>query len=150
MTNVAELQITDVGFGGKGVARIEGKAVFVPYVIDGESVLASITHEHKKFLEAQLEDIVTPSPHRVEPQCPYFGRCGGCVYQHIEYEHQLAIKSRQTRDALARIGKLKDIPLRPIVPSPKQNANRNPITVHSQTAAIGFFPPVSPPLLYCW
>src|SRR5207248_7770371 len=87
MTDFVELQISDVAFGGKGVARTDGKAVFVPYVIDGESVLASITREHKKFLEAQLEDIVTPSPHRVEPRCPYFGRCGGFVYQHLEYEH---------------------------------------------------------------
>ena len=83
MTVAVELQITDVAFGGKGVARTDGKAVFVPYVIDGESVSASITREHKKFLEAELEAILTASPHRVEPRCPYFGRCGGCVYQHM-------------------------------------------------------------------
>jgi len=66
-----ELQITDVAFGGKGVARANGKAVFVPYVVDGETVSANITREHKKFLEADLENIVTASPHRVEPRCPY-------------------------------------------------------------------------------
>jgi len=60
-----ELRITDVAFGGKGVARANGKAAFVPYVIDGETVSASITREHKKFLEAELESIVTASPHRV-------------------------------------------------------------------------------------
>src|SRR6266480_98904 len=88
MTAAVELQITDVAFGGKGVAHANGKAVFVPYVIDGETVSASITREHKKFLEAELESIVTASAHRVEPRCPYFGRCGGCVYQHIEYEYR--------------------------------------------------------------
>ncbi len=62
MTVAVELQITDVAFGGKGVARADGKAVFVPYVIDGESVSASITREHKKFLEAELETIITASP----------------------------------------------------------------------------------------
>ena len=139
MTNVAELQITDVAFGGKGVARIEGKAVFVPYVIDGESVLASITEEHKKFLEAQLEDIVTPSPHRVEPRCPYFGRCGGCVYQHIEYEHQLALKWRQVKETLRRIGGIKDPPMRPFIPSPIEYGYRNRITVHVREGVIGFF-----------
>ena len=96
-----ELQIQDVAFGGKGVARTDGKAVFVPYVIDGESVSASITREHKKFLEAELETILTASPHRVEPRCQYFGRCGGCVYQHIEYEHQLALKWRQVKETPA-------------------------------------------------
>jgi 23S rRNA (uracil1939-C5)-methyltransferase len=73
------------------------------------------------------------------PQCPYFGRCGGCAYQHIDYEHQLAIKWRQLRDALQRIGKLKDIPMRPIVPSPREYAYRNRITVHAQDGMIGFF-----------
>ena len=63
-----QLQITDVAFGGKGVARANGKAVFVPYVIDEETISASITREHKKFLEADLENIVTASPHRIEPR----------------------------------------------------------------------------------
>src|SRR5262249_18418761 len=62
-----------------------------------------------------------------------------CAYQHIDYQHQLAIKSRQVREALQRIGKLKDVPMRPIVPSPKQYAYRNRITVHAQDGVIGFF-----------
>jgi len=130
-----ELQIQDVAFGGKGVARTDGKAVFVPYVIDGESVSASITREHKKFLEAQLETIVTASPHRVEPRCPYFGRCGGCAYQHIEYEHQLALKWQQVKETLRRIGGLKDPPMRPFIPSPIEYGYRNRIT----DGVIGFF-----------
>ena len=134
-----ELQIQDVAFGGKGVARTDGKAVFVPYVIDGESVSASITREHKKFLEAQLETIVTASPHRVEPRCPYFGRCGGCVYQHIEYEHQLALKWRQVKETLRRIGRLKEPPMRPFIPSPIEYGYRNRITVHVRDGVIGFF-----------
>ena len=134
-----QLQITDVAFGGKGVARTNGKAVFVPYVIDGESVSASITREHKKYLEAQLETIVTASPHRVEPRCPYFGRCGGCVYQHIEYEHQLALKWRQVRETLRRIGGLKEPPMRPFILSPIEYGYRNRITVHVRDGVIGFF-----------
>ena len=134
-----ELQIQDVAFGGKGVARTDGKAVFVPYVIDGESVSASITHEHKKFLEAELENVVTPSPHRVEPPCPYFGRCGGCVYQHIDYEHQLALKWRQVKETLRRIGGIKEPPMRPFIPSPIEYGYRNRITVHVREGVIGFF-----------
>jgi tRNA/tmRNA/rRNA uracil-C5-methylase (TrmA/RlmC/RlmD family) len=134
-----ELLITDVAFGGKGVARANGEAVFVPYVIDGETVSASITREHKKFLEAELESIVTASPHRVEPRCPYFGRCGGCVYQHIDYEHQLALKWRQVKETLRRIGGLKEPPMRPFIPAPVEYEYRNRITVHVRDGAIGFF-----------
>jgi len=95
--------------------------------------------EKKQFAEAELIEAKERSPDRVEPQCPYFGRCGGCAYQHISYEHQLAIKWRQVRNALQRIGKLKDVAMRPIIPSPKQYAYRNRITVHAQEGAIGFF-----------
>lgn len=139
MTDFLELQITDVAFGGKGVARTNGKAVFVPYVIDGETVAATVTREHKKFREAQLESVITASPHRVEPRCPYFGRCGGCVYQHIEYEHQLALKWRQVKETLRRIGGLKDAPMRPFIPSPIEYEYRNRITVHVRDGVIGFF-----------
>src|SRR6516165_6168105 len=136
---LCDLKIADVAFGGKGVAREQGKAVFVPYTIEGEIVSAEIVREKKQFAEAELVEVKESSPHRVEPQCPYFGRCGGCAYQHISYEHQLAIKWRQVRDALQRIGKLKDVPMRPIIPSPKQYAYRNRITVHAQEGVIGFF-----------
>jgi len=136
---LCDLKIGDVAFGGKGVAREQGKAVFVPYTIEGELVSAEIVREKKQFAEAELVEVKQSSPNRVAPECPYFGRCGGCAYQHISYEHQLAIKWRQSRDALRRIGKLKDAPMRPIVPSPMQYAYRNRITVHAKDGVIGFF-----------
>src|SRR5207237_5263314 len=108
------------------------------YVIDGETVSASSTREHKKCLEAELESIVTASPHRVEPRCPYFGRCGGCVYQHIDYERQLALKWRQVKETLRRIGGLQEPPMRPFIPSPIEYESRNPITVHVRGCAGGF------------
>ena len=138
MRNV-DLLIEDVAFGGKGVGRAGGKAVFVPFTIDGERVRARIVREKKQFAEAKLVDVVEPSAHRVPPPCPYFGRCGGCAYQHIDYEHQLTIKSRQVRDVLERIGKIRDLPLRPIVPSPDDYDYRNRITVHVEDGVIGFF-----------
>ena len=136
---VVDLKIEDIAFGGKGVAREQGKAIFVPYTIEQELISAEITREKKQFAEAELVEVKQSSPNRVAPKCPYFGRCGGCSYQHIAYEHQLAIKWRQVRDALQRIGKLKDIPMRPIIPSPRQYAYRNRITVHAQDDVIGFF-----------
>jgi 23S rRNA (uracil1939-C5)-methyltransferase len=136
---VVDLKIEDVAFGGKGVAREHGKAVFVPYTIEGELVSAEIVREKKQFSEAELAEVKERSSHRVRPECPYFGRCGGCAYQHIDYQHQLAIKWRQVRDALQRIGKLKDVPMRPIIPSSRQYGYRNRITVHAQDEVIGFF-----------
>src|SRR5215467_4550702 len=136
---VVDLKIEDIAFGGKGVGREQGKAVFVPYTIEGELVSSEIVREKKQFAEAELVEVKETSSHRVRPECPYFGHCGGCAYQHIDYEHQLAIKWRQVRDVLERIGKLKDIPMRPIIPSPKHYEYRNRITVHVQDGMIGFF-----------
>jgi len=134
-----DLQIHDVAFGGKGVAREHGKAVFVPFTIEGEWVSAKIIREKKQFAEAEVIAIKEPSPDRVEPQCPYFGRCGGCAYQHMNYSHQLQVKSRQVRDLLGRIGKMKNIPMREIIPSPADYAYRNRITVHAEDGRIGYF-----------
>jgi tRNA/tmRNA/rRNA uracil-C5-methylase (TrmA/RlmC/RlmD family) len=136
---VLDLKIEDIAFGGKGVGRESGKAVFVPYTIEGETVSAEIVREKKQFAEAELVEVKEISPHRVVPECPYFERCGGCAYQHISYEHQLSIKWRQVRDALQRIGKLKDVPMRPIISSPRPYTYRNRITVHAQNGVIGFF-----------
>jgi 23S rRNA (uracil1939-C5)-methyltransferase len=134
-----DLTVEDIAFGGKGVAREKGKAVFVPYTIDGEKISARITREKKQFAEAEVVDLKQTSPHRVSAPCPYFGRCGGCAYQHIDYDHQLAIKSRQVADILKRIGKIENAPMRPIVASPKQYSYRNRITVHALDGVIGYF-----------
>jgi len=136
---VVDLKIEDIAFGGKGVGREQRKAVFVPYTIETELVSAEIVREKKQFAEAELLEVKKSSPHRVGPECPYFGRCGGCAYQHIDYEHQLAIKWRQVGDVLRRIGKFKEVPLRPIIPSARQYGYRNRITVHVQDGVTGFF-----------
>src|SRR5450631_4411162 len=105
-----ELKIEDVAFGGKGVARDGGKAVFVPFTIDGERVTTNITREKKQFAEGELVEVLEPSTHRVTPECPYFGHCGGCSYQHISYPHQLELKARQAEQAMRRIGKISEPP----------------------------------------
>src|SRR5687767_7271268 len=108
-----DLEIHDVAFGGKGVARHEGKVYFVPFTIPGETVTARVVRQKKNFAEADLVAVETPSPDRVEPPCPYFTRCGGCSYQHIAYERQLALKSAQVEQTLRRVGKLAEVPMRP-------------------------------------
>ena len=134
-----DLKITDIAFGGKGVARKNGKAVFIPFTIEGELVSAKITREKKQFAEAEVVDLRQRSPYRVDPPCSYFGKCGGCAYQHIDYAHQLEIKTRQVRDVLKRIGKLNDVPMRPIIPSLLPYAYRNRVTVHAENGVIGYF-----------
>ena len=132
-----DLRIEGVAFGGKGVARENGKAVFIPFTIDGELVSTRIVREKKQFADAEVVDLRERSSHRVEPPCPYFGECGGCAYQHIDYAHQLEIKSRQVGDVLRRIGKLKDVPMRSVIPSPLEYAYRNRITVHAENGTVG-------------
>ena len=134
-----DLAIQDVAFGGKGVARDQGKAVFVPFTIDGEHVTAKIVREKKQFAEAELVELLEASSHRVAPECPYFGRCGGCSYQHIAYEHQLELKTRQVEQAMRRIGRLSEPPMQPIIPSPLPYGYRNRITVHAEDGVVGFY-----------
>ena len=134
-----ELQIADVAFGGNGVGRLEGKAVFVPFTIDGETVAARVVRQKKNFAEAELANVVHSSPHRVTPECPYFGRCGGCSYQHIEYQHQLTLKHRQVAETLRRIGGFNDPPMQPMIPSPEQYGYRNRVTVHAKDGVIGYY-----------
>jgi len=133
------LIIQDIAFGGKGVARHDGKVVFVPFVIPGETVRAEITRDKKKFAEADLLSVLVPSPDRVEPPCPYFGRCGGCAYQHISYERQLALKAAQVEQTLRRVGRLEHVPMRPAVAAPKPYGYRNRIRVHVSDGIVGFF-----------
>src|SRR5688572_26045227 len=109
------LDIHDLAFGGKGVARHEGKVYFVPFTIPGERVTARVVRQKKNFAEADLVSVDTPSPDRVTPPCPYFGRCGGCSYQHIAYERQLALKAAQVEQTLRRVGKLAEVPMRPAI-----------------------------------
>jgi 23S rRNA (uracil1939-C5)-methyltransferase len=139
MMRSAELKIEDIAFGGKGVARDAGKAVFIPFTIDEERVTVKIVREKKQFAEAELIEVLEPSPDRVAAPCPYFGRCGGCRYQHISYDHQLELKARQVEQAMRRIARLVDPPMRPIVPSPLPYGYRNRITVHAQDKVVGFY-----------
>jgi tRNA/tmRNA/rRNA uracil-C5-methylase (TrmA/RlmC/RlmD family) len=136
---VVELDIHDVAFGGAGVGRVDGKIVFVPFTIDGERVEAELIEHRRGFDRAQLKKIVLQSAHRTEPVCPFFGRCGGCDYQHIAYEHQLELKRRQVKKLLERIGQMADVEVSPTLPCDSPYAFRNRITVHAMQGRIGFF-----------
>ena len=115
---LVNLRIKDVAFGGSGVGRVGGMAVFVPLTVTDDEVVVEVLSVRKKFALAEVRQVVKPSPYRVEPACPYFGRCGGCQFQHIAYEQQLAIKDKQVREVFTRLGNFPAPPLERIIPSP--------------------------------
>jgi 23S rRNA (uracil1939-C5)-methyltransferase len=132
------LEITDVAYGGAGLARHEGKVVFVPFTLPGEIVRVKVAEVHRGWIKAGVEEILTAAPDRVAAPCPWFGRCGGCSYQHMAYPRQLEVKTRQVAEALRRIGKLPDPPVESALPSPLAYGYRNRITVHVDPPVVGF------------
>ena len=100
---VYNLTIDSMDRQGTGIARLYGMAVFVPYTLAGERVEAQIIKVAKKYAVGRLLKIVEPSPLRVQPLCPYFKRCGGCSFMHMDYSAQLEIKRSETEQTLRRI-----------------------------------------------
>jgi 23S rRNA (uracil1939-C5)-methyltransferase len=108
-----ELQLDSMAHGGEAVGRHEGKVIFVPYAIPGEVVHVCVVEEHKQWARAVVMGLVKASPQRVEPPCPYFGTCGGCQWQHIDYQAQLAFKRQVVVDQLQRLGHIAEPRVRP-------------------------------------
>ena len=136
-----KLSIHELAYGGRGVGRSpeDGRAVFVPYVAAGETVEVEVVRTHKSYLEARLTAVTEPSPRRVTPPCPYYGRCGGCSYQHLDADEQRETKRRQVESVLRRVGRFEPPPVAATVPSPLDYGYRNRITVHVGPDAVGFF-----------
>jgi tRNA/tmRNA/rRNA uracil-C5-methylase (TrmA/RlmC/RlmD family) len=124
--------IEDIAFGGEGVARVDDFVVFVPFVLPGEVVELEINEVKKRFARARLIRIIQSSRERVEPLCRYFTQCGGCQYQHVDYEAQLRLKHKQVCDLFQRIGGLDPGVITPVVPCPQPYGYRNRIMVRSQ------------------
>jgi tRNA/tmRNA/rRNA uracil-C5-methylase (TrmA/RlmC/RlmD family) len=126
------LTIHDLAFGGEGVGRIDDFVVFVPFVIVGETVEAEVTEVKKNFARAKLLRVTTPAAERVAPECRYFGACGGCQYQHIDYAAQLRFKHKQIADLFERVGKISPDKIAPVIPCPAPYGYRNRIMIRSQ------------------
>jgi 23S rRNA (uracil1939-C5)-methyltransferase len=156
------LTIEKLIYGGDGLARLfseaasgserdahkRGKAVFVPFVLAGEKIEASLTEQKPGFARARVGTIIESSPHRVQPPCPYFGQCGGCHYQHISYEQQLEIKKEILRETLLRMTKIELASEIEVHPSPPWNyRNRSRLQVRQNPFAAGYFKPASRELL---
>lgn len=142
-----QLTIEKLIYGGDGLTRRpadengRGKAMFVPFVLPGEKVEATISEEKPGFARAHADAIIQPSPLRIQPGCPHFSRCGGCHYQHTSYEHQLEIKQEILRETLRRTAKI-ELPVQiQVHPSPPWNyRNRSRLQVQSSSSfAVGYF-----------
>lgn len=124
--------IVDIAFGGEGVARSDDFVIFVPFVALGEKVEVELVEVKKRFGRARLLRIIEPSASRVEPKCEYFGDCGGCQYQHIDYGAQLEIKRKQITDLFQRVGGFSSTLIDPVIPCPQPYGYRNRIMIRSQ------------------
>ncbi len=109
------LAVTDISSEGKGIARLEGKVVFIDGAIPGDVVDAEILKNKKSFAEGKVSVLLTASSLRVSPSCTHFGVCGGCKWQHISYHQQLVFKQQIVRDAFERIGKLTKTDIPPVL-----------------------------------
>ena len=124
-----ELSIDKLTNEGVGLGRLNDWVVFVPFALPGEKVRASVFRNHKNYSEADLVEVLERSPHRIDPVCPLFGKCGGCQYQHVGYEEQLTWKRVQVAELLKHMAKI-DFDVEPVVPSPQTFGYRSKITPH--------------------
>ena len=104
MTDELYISVEKLVYGGEGLAHAEGNTVFVPFVLPGEQVRASVRSRKKKLVWTDLLEVTTPAKERTAPQCPHFRTCGGCHYQHISIIEQVRLKKEILRETLGRIG----------------------------------------------
>jgi 23S rRNA (uracil1939-C5)-methyltransferase len=135
-----EIELTGMAYGGEALGRLpDGRVVFVPLALPGERVKARIREDKKRYARADLVEILSASPDRIPPHCAHYGTCGGCHYQHLPYEAQLAAKRDILADQLKRIGGFPDPSVLP--PAPSQPwGYRNHVQFHlTPEGRLGYF-----------
>ncbi len=135
-----DILLEKLTYGGEAMGRLpDGRAVFVPFGLPGEHVRVEVVEEKRNFARGKLLEILQASPERITPKCKHFEACGGCHYQNLSYEKQLAAKTEILRDQLQRIGKIENPPIQRIVASPLEWNYRNHVQFHlTAEGKIGF------------
>jgi len=124
-------------YGGDGLARLEGRVVFAPFVLPGERILARAEQQKTGLVRARMLEVLEAAPERVAARCPAFGRCGGCHYQHAPYEYQLAAKRSILVEELRRLGKIA-APAEIEVVAAEPFGYRNRVQLHVEETRIGY------------
>lgn len=127
---------------GMGVARLEGRVVFIPGTIRGEDWKVRLLKVNKNVAWGRGEQLLAPAPARIEPDCPLFGRCGGCQFRHMTYEEELQAKTQRVRDALSRLGGVEiDLPTATGAAQPQRYRNKVqlPVALEKRGLAIGYY-----------
>jgi 23S rRNA (uracil1939-C5)-methyltransferase len=153
--NLLTVKLEKLAYGGAALGRLEdGRAVFVPFALPGETVRARIVEEKRGHVRAELVEVLEPAPERIPPKCKHFftplarssgegpgvRACGGCHHQNLSYANQLKAKTEILRDQLIRIGKIEDPPVQPMIPSPQEWNYRNHVQFHlTREGKLGFF-----------
>lgn len=132
------LEITDVTTDGSGIGKLDGMAVFVPLTAVGDVVRVKALKVKKTYAFGKAVEIITPSKDRIENDCPYFNRCGGCVFRHISYDAELRLKTDKVREALKRIGGV-DLPPQPIMFSGDLRYRNKAQYPLSEDGKVGFY-----------
>jgi len=140
MSDTLTLKMEKPVFGGDCLSRLpDGRAIFVPFTLPGETVRVEITEEKKRFARGKLLEVINGSLDRITPRCVHFGECGGCQYQYLDYAKQLTLKEYLLKDQFQRIGKMASAPVHSIIPSPHPFNCRNHIQFHlSQEGELGY------------
>lgn len=137
---ILKLKLESMALGGEAVTSHEGKKIFVPWGVEGDTVLAEIIEDKKDYARARILEVLEESPHRVKAPCPYFFKCGGCQWQHIAYESQVAFKQKLLLSALQRTGKIENPQLKEPIMAAKTLHYRSKIRLQlSKKGKLGFY-----------
>jgi len=140
MKSEIELTMQALVYGGDAMGRMEdGRAVFVPFALNGELVRIRLTEEKPRYCRGEIIEVLRPSMDRIQPRCRHFSMCGGCHYQHLSYEKQLEVKTAVVVEQFKRLAGMEKPPVNPIVPSPNAWNYRNAVQFHlSPTGKMAF------------
>ena len=150
---ILTLEIESLSSDGNGVAHSDGQAVFIPGTAPGDTARVRIVKPMKSYAFGRLEELLTPGPDRIEPDCPVAGPCGGCGLRHISYEAECRAKTRFVQDAFSRLGKL-ELPVLPVLGAPQADRYRNKVQLPVGTdenghLTTGFFAGRSHSIIAC-
>ncbi len=135
--DIVTITIKDLAYGGRGIGKVNGFVIFVPGTVPGDVIRARIVKRKSNHASAELVDIQTPSPLRLTPPCPHFGKCGGCTWQNIPYKHQLVFKEQILKTTLEHLGAQKNLAMQPVIPSPEIWHYRNKMDFTFGTGSTG-------------